>query len=83
MSPYEENHGFKLYDAEFLVTEPAPGDEQIETQWGRMSYKNWLNCESQRWTEKNFRQSWIRQNPEGLVALVSLKEYQSPVRGKE
>lgn len=83
MSSYENEHGFKLYSEEFLVTDPSPPDEMIDTQWGRMSYKNWLQCESVRHMEKNLRQSWIRMNPEGLVALVSLREYQKEVHGKE
>jgi len=80
---YDDANAMKVYPGEYQVTELGHPDEMIDTQWGRITYKNWLQCESVRWMETNLRQSWIRQNPEGLVCLVSMKQYQKPVHGKE
>lgn len=83
MTTYEQDHGFNIGTTEYLVSTPGHPDEVFDTQWGRITYKNWCQCEALRHMETNLRQCWIRQNPEGLIALVSLKQYQRPVEGEE
>lgn len=53
------------------VTEWSHPHEPIDTQWGRVLHAHWLQLESDRWLELNFRRAYVRENPEGLVALFT------------
>lgn len=67
----------------YQVTEYSDPDSTMDTQWGRLSYLNWLGVEIKRWQEGNFREAWVHQDKAtGHVAMWSLKEYQRPVENE-
>lgn len=64
----------------YQVTEPAPPNEPIRTAlWGTIPYSQWLHLECLRWKEK-WREAWVEEDKEGLVCLVSWREYMKPVK---
>lgn len=72
MSPAEKKH----YDETYQVTEFSHPDEVIETaKWGNIRFKLYLELEMRRWMEANLRDSWVRENAEGLIALFSWRKY--------
>lgn len=68
---------------EYQVTVWGHPDEVLETRHGNITYKHYLETESRRWMEGNMRDSWIRINPEGLVAMFTWRKYMTPVAAEE
>lgn len=68
----------------FQITTWGDPNEQILTAWGKLSYKNFLDCEIRRWKDKNFREAFVCENSEGLIALFCWRdELPCPVEGEE
>ena len=61
----------------YQVTEWAPPEDLIETgQWGCLSYKQYLACESGRWAE-SWRDAWIELGTgenDGAIALFTHRD---------
>lgn len=67
----------------YQVTEYLDPELMMDTQWGRLTYFNWINVEIKRWLECNCREAWVHQDKiTGHVAMWSLKEYQRPVENE-
>jgi hypothetical protein len=63
----------------FQVTIEAHPQDAIETQWGRVRYKQWLLLEAERWQGK-WREAWVEEvGKEGLIALFTWAEYQKEI----
>lgn len=85
--PYPNDPGYVRpanFPNEYQVTEWEHPDASIETcQWGTIKYRLWLELESRRWLEQNLRPSWIRENPEGLIALWASRSHYANVGAEE
>lgn len=84
--PFPRDVGYvaKPEPDQYQVTEWGHPDDGVTTaNHGTMSYQRWLEFESIRWMEKNLRDSWVRENPEGLVALFSWRKYMADVAGDD
>ena len=68
-------------DESYQVTEWTHPDDPINSQWGTITHLQWLNLEGMRWREK-WREAWVAENNEGLVCLMSLREYMKPTGGE-
>jgi hypothetical protein len=66
----------------YQVTDWAPPEEPIESQWGKLCYNHWLQAECSRWKEK-WRDAWIVQHPDGRVAMFSLAKYMKLTVGEK
>lgn len=62
----------------YRVTEWTHPNDPIDTQWGKLTHIQWLHLEVARWKEK-WREAWVAENPEGLVCLMSWREYMKEV----
>jgi len=69
----------KLHDDTYQVTVWGHPYDVVETPLGQITYKRWLEIESVRWMEANLRDSWLREDKEGLVALFSHRKYMKEV----
>ena len=75
-APHIPDVAKKTYDDTYQVTEWGHPYETVETAlYGPITYKRWLELESVRWMTVNLRDSWLRENKEGLVALFSWRKY--------
>jgi hypothetical protein len=83
-APHIPDVAKKKVDDAYQVTEWGHPYEMIESaRFGPITYKRYLELESVRWMETNLRDSWLRENKEGLVALFSWRKYAANVVGDD
>jgi hypothetical protein len=58
----------------YQVTIWGHPNERIAYHRGTVSYVHWLHLEATRWKDK-WREAWIEEDKEGLVALMTHREY--------
>lgn len=58
----------------FQVTHWGHPHEEIRTCHGILQYRHWLETEVRRWADKNFRDGWVCENSEGLVAMFCWRD---------
>ena len=82
--PNDQGYRTRVVHDHYQVTEWGHPDEPVLTaNHGSLTYQRWLELESVRWMEKNLRDSWVRENPEGLIALFSWRKYMAAVVGDD
>lgn len=56
----------------YQVTEYEDRHTVIKTQWGKLEYERWLQCEIERWYDKDFRVAWVEVDKKtGHVAMFT------------
>ena len=75
-APHIPDVAKKKDDDTYQVTEwEAPYLLIASARHGDITWKRYLELEMRRWMEANLRDSWVRENAEGLIALFSWRKY--------